>query len=53
MVCMATTPQAGWPGVRILVGAIFFSSPKCPDRLQVPSSIIFTGYQASFPGLKH
>jgi hypothetical protein len=33
LVCMATIPKAGWFAVRILVGTIFFSSPKCPDRL--------------------
>jgi hypothetical protein len=33
-------------------GKIFFSSPKRPDRLWCPPSILLNGYRGSFPGVR-
>ena len=50
---IANNLQAGWSGVRISVGprncSIF---QKWPDGLWDPPSLLFCGYQGSFPDLK-
>jgi hypothetical protein len=38
--------------VRVPVGAIFFSSPRRPDRLWGSPSLLSNGYRVSFPGVK-
>jgi hypothetical protein len=32
-------------GVRVPVGSRIFSSPRCPDRLRGPHSLLFNGYR--------
>jgi hypothetical protein len=39
-------------GFESRLGQIFFSSPKCPEGLLRPSSLLSNGYRGSFPGLK-
>jgi hypothetical protein len=39
----------GGVGARVPVEARIFSSPRRPDRLRGPSSVISTGYGGSFP----
>jgi hypothetical protein len=36
-------------GVRVLVGSIIFFSPRRPDRLWGPSSLLTNGHQVLFP----
>jgi hypothetical protein len=36
-------------GVRVLVGSRLFSSPRRPDRLWDPASLLFNGYRGLFP----
>ena len=44
--------RSGRPGIRIPVGETFFSSPKRTDRLWGPPTVVFNGYQGSFPDVK-
>jgi hypothetical protein len=39
-------------GVRVPVGSRIFSSPRHPDRLWGPPSLLSNGYGGSFPGGK-
>jgi hypothetical protein len=40
----------GWGvGVRVPVGARYFSSPRCPDRLWGPPSLVSNGYRRRSP----
>jgi hypothetical protein len=51
-VCVAIGLRAGGFGVRITAEARFFSSPKCPNGLQVPHNLTFNGHRISFLGEK-
>jgi hypothetical protein len=47
----ATRLRAGQPSVRVSIsdtGKRFFSSPKCPERLWGPLSLMFSGYRGRF-----
>jgi len=51
VVYLATMLRAGQSTVEILVGVReFFLLQNCPDRLWSPCSLLFDGYQDSFPG---
>jgi hypothetical protein len=45
---VVTVLWAGQFGVRFLAGERFFASPKCPDQLQGPPNLIFSGYWGFF-----
>jgi hypothetical protein len=40
------------PSFEIRLGQEIFSSPKRPDRLWGPRSLLLNGYRGSFPGVK-
>jgi hypothetical protein len=44
--------QVGWPHSNLGRREKFFCSPKGPDRLSGPHSLLFNGYRCSFAGLK-
>jgi hypothetical protein len=53
LIDIATTLRAGRSGARIPVrDKGFLSSPKRPDRLWHPPSLLFNGYRVSFQGVK-
>jgi hypothetical protein len=39
-------------GVRVQVGARFFTFPRRPDRMWGPPDLLSNGYRCSFPGSK-
>jgi len=47
-----TNLWVGWSGVRILEGERFFSFPKRSHRLWCPHSLLFSGRQRSWTGVK-
>ena len=42
--------RAGWSGDRIAVGSEIFRTS--PDQTWGPTSLLYNGYQVSFPGVK-